>query len=25
VVPASGGAPKRLTRNDVWDLDPDWR
>jgi Tol biopolymer transport system component len=25
VVPASGGAAKRLTRNEVWDLDPDWR
>ena len=25
VVPASGGQPKRLTRNKVWDVDPDWR
>jgi Tol biopolymer transport system component len=25
VMPASGGAPKRLTRNEVLDLDPDWR
>ena len=25
MVPASGGAPKRLTRNNVSDLDPDWR
>ena len=24
-MPASGGAAKRLTRNEVWDLDPDWR
>jgi TolB protein len=25
VMPASGGDPKRLTRNEVADLDPDWR
>ena len=25
VISASGGEPQRLTRNEVWDLDPDWR
>ena len=25
VLPANGGQPRRITRNDVWDLDPDWR
>jgi Tol biopolymer transport system component len=25
VVSADGGKPRRITRNKVWDLDPDWR
>jgi len=25
LLPADGGQPRRITRNDVWDLYPDWR
>jgi Tol biopolymer transport system component len=24
LLPANGGEPRRITRNDVWDLEPDW-